>query len=54
VRVTPVRVAIADDALLFREGLARILVGAGFEVVGQVGDAGALGTSSGVRIPTSR
>jgi DNA-binding NarL/FixJ family response regulator len=42
VRVTPVRVAIADDALLFREGLARILVGAGFEVVGQVGDAGAL------------
>jgi DNA-binding NarL/FixJ family response regulator len=29
------RVAIADDALLFREGLARLLVEAGFEIVGQ-------------------
>jgi len=29
------RVIIADDSLLFREGLARVLEGAGFEVVGQ-------------------
>lgn len=41
-RLRTVRVAIADDALLFREGLARILADAGLEVVGQVGDATAL------------
>jgi DNA-binding NarL/FixJ family response regulator len=34
-----VRVAIADDAVLFREGLARLLQDAGFDVVGQAGDA---------------
>ncbi len=32
------RVVIADDAVLFREGLARVLKGAGIEVVAQVGD----------------
>jgi serine/threonine-protein kinase len=37
-----VRVAIADDAVLFREGLARLLVEAGFDVVGQAGDAAEL------------
>lgn len=36
------RVALADDAVLFREGLARILIDAGFDVVGQVGDGEAL------------
>ncbi|GAA3549579.1 response regulator transcription factor [Kribbella ginsengisoli] len=36
------RVVIADDSLLFREGLARVLVDAGFEVAGQVADADAL------------
>lgn len=41
-RVTPLRVALADDAVLFREGLARILTEAGFEVVGRVGDGAAL------------
>jgi DNA-binding NarL/FixJ family response regulator len=30
---------VADDAVLFREGLARLLADAGFEVVAQVGDA---------------
>lgn len=35
--MTLVRVVLADDAVLFREGLARILTEAGFEVVGQVG-----------------
>jgi DNA-binding NarL/FixJ family response regulator len=40
--VTPLRVALADDAVLFREGLARILVESGFEVTGQVGDGEAL------------
>ena len=29
------RVIIADDSVLFREGLARVLEGAGFDVVGQ-------------------
>ena len=33
------RVVLADDATLFREGLARILAEAGFEVAGQAGDA---------------
>lgn len=33
------RVAIADDAVLFREGLARLLDTSGFEVVGRAGDA---------------
>jgi DNA-binding NarL/FixJ family response regulator len=34
-----VRIVIADDSVLLREGLARLLVEAGFEVVGQAGDA---------------
>jgi DNA-binding NarL/FixJ family response regulator len=33
------RVVIADDAVLFREGLARVLEGGGIEVVAQAGDA---------------
>ena len=36
------RVMLADDAVLFREGVARLLADAGFEVVGQAGDGGAL------------
>jgi DNA-binding NarL/FixJ family response regulator len=32
------RVVIADDSVLLREGLARLLTEAGFEVVGQAGD----------------
>jgi len=34
-----VRVVIADDSVLLRAGLARLLEDAGFEVVGQAGDA---------------
>jgi DNA-binding NarL/FixJ family response regulator len=34
----PLRVAIADDAVLLREGVARLLADEGFEVVGQCGD----------------
>jgi DNA-binding NarL/FixJ family response regulator len=34
-----VRVVIAEDSLLLRKGLARLLEDAGFEVVGQAGDA---------------
>jgi DNA-binding NarL/FixJ family response regulator len=34
-----VRVVIADDSVLLREGVVRILAEAGFEVVGQAGDA---------------
>jgi len=33
-----VRVVIADDSVLLREGVARLLEDAGFEVVGQAGD----------------
>jgi DNA-binding NarL/FixJ family response regulator len=33
------RVAIAEDAVLLREGLSRVLVDAGFDVVGQCADA---------------
>lgn len=33
-----IRVAIADDSLLVREGIARVLIDAGFDVVGQAGD----------------
>ena len=36
------RVVIADDEALLREGLARLLVDAGFEVAGRCGDANAL------------
>ncbi len=34
-----VRVVIADDSVLLREGIARLLVESGFDVVGQAGDA---------------
>lgn len=36
------RVILADDAVLLREGLARILVDSGFDVVGQAGDGSSL------------
>ena len=36
------RILIAEDSTLFREGLARLLVEAGHEIVASVGDAGAL------------
>ena len=36
------RVALADDAVILREGLSRLLEEAGFEVVGLAPDAGAL------------
>lgn len=36
------RVILADDALLFREGTARILIEAGFDVAGQAADAAEL------------
>jgi serine/threonine-protein kinase len=37
-----VRVAIADDSLLFREGLSRLLIAHGFEIVGTAADADVL------------
>jgi DNA-binding NarL/FixJ family response regulator len=33
------RIIVADDSVLFREGLARVLEGAGFEVVGQASNS---------------
>ena len=41
-RGDPVRVVIADDAVLLREGIARVLSENGYEVVAQVGDPVAL------------
>src|SRR5207253_2847769 len=41
-RQLPMRVVVADDAPLIREGVARLLTENGVEVVDQVGDAGAL------------
>ncbi|MEA2132814.1 MAG: hypothetical protein QOC68_723, partial [Solirubrobacteraceae bacterium] len=35
----PIRVVLADDSVLLREGLARLLEDSGFEVAGQAGDA---------------
>ncbi len=40
--MTAVRVVVADDDVLLREGLASLLDRSGFEVVGQVGDASQL------------
>lgn len=37
-----IRVVLADDSVLFREGLARLLAEAGFTVTGQAGDAAEL------------
>ena len=37
-RGDPVRIVIADDEMLMREGLARLLADAGFDVVGKVAD----------------
>ena len=33
------RVVVAEDSVLLREGIVRLLGEAGFEVVGQAGDA---------------
>jgi DNA-binding NarL/FixJ family response regulator len=46
-----VRVVIADDEALLREGLARLLQDAGFEVAGRCGDADALLHMVDVRKP---
>jgi DNA-binding NarL/FixJ family response regulator len=37
-----IRIVLADDSVLLREGIARLLVEAGFDVVAQAGDAAAL------------
>ncbi|HEV8193377.1 MAG TPA: response regulator transcription factor, partial [Ktedonobacterales bacterium] len=36
--MNPIRVVIAEDSVLLREGIARLLVDAGLDVVGRVGD----------------
>ena len=40
--MTALRVAVADDSVLLREGLVRVLEDAGLDVVGSFGDADAL------------
>jgi DNA-binding NarL/FixJ family response regulator len=46
-----VRVVIADDSVLLREGLARVLTEGGFEVVAQAGDADDLRRAVGLHKP---
>ncbi len=40
--VRPLRVALADDSVLFRSGLAHLLADEGFQVVGEAADAAAV------------
>jgi DNA-binding NarL/FixJ family response regulator len=40
--MSALRVAVADDSVLLREGLVRVLLEAGFDVVGSYGDGAAL------------
>ena len=49
----PVRIVIAEDSVLLRAGLTRLLVDAGEEVVAAVGDADALIDASTATSPTS-
>ena len=46
-----VSVVVADDSVLLREGIARLLVESGFEVVGQAGDADELLRKVGAHKP---
>jgi DNA-binding NarL/FixJ family response regulator len=41
-KTTPIRIALADDAVLLREALASALAAAGFDVVGQASEADSL------------
>jgi DNA-binding NarL/FixJ family response regulator len=47
----PIRVVIADDSVLLREGLVRLLSEEGFDVVAAVGDASALLTAASAHRP---
>ena len=49
----PVRVAIAEDSVLLREGLARLLDDAGFDVVGSVRNGGR-SAPEGAQLPARR
>ena len=49
--LTVIRIVLADDSALFREGLARLLVECGFDVVGQAGDLRELMAVVGTRLP---
>jgi len=46
-----IRVVLADDSVLFREGLARVLAERGFLIVGQAGDAETLNVVVGQADP---
>jgi DNA-binding NarL/FixJ family response regulator len=46
-----VRVAIAEDSVLLREGIARLLADAGFDVVARCGDADQLRSELRVSVP---
>lgn len=45
------RVVVADDSVLLREGLVRLLEGSGFHVVGQAGDAAELAAAVAAERP---
>jgi len=42
VPTTPLRTVVADDSVLLRDGLVRLLTDSGFDVVAAVGDADGL------------
>src|ERR1041384_8481913 len=48
---TPLKVVVAEDSVLLREGLVRLLEDSGFEVAGQAGDAEALSRKVGAHKP---
>jgi DNA-binding NarL/FixJ family response regulator len=49
--VTRLRVAIAEDSVLLREGIASLLADAGFDVVARCGDAASLRAELRVSVP---
>jgi DNA-binding NarL/FixJ family response regulator len=49
--VAAIRVVLADDSVLFREGLARVLADNGFAVAGQAADASELHAAVGRLLP---
>ena len=49
----PIRIVIADDHPVVRQGLRSFLEARGFEVVGEAGDGDAAARSSRRRVPTS-
>ena len=52
--VGALRIAIAEDSAILRDGLVQLLVDRGFAITGAVGDPAALRSSVAQNPPTSR